>query len=1211
VFEGHRACALAGWGALVAALVFVAGCGADDVAPPPAAEDGGLDASTEAGPIEAGPADAGVDLGACGDEDGDGARSAACGGTDCDDANPARYPGATEVCDAADLDEDCDPDTYGFRDSDGDGYPDARCCNGLTCGDDCNDMRPGVNPAVPEVCNDVDDDCDGTTDEDLLVMVYTDADRDGFGAGRPTPGCPGAPGTVTNGDDCDDDRASTNPAAMEACDGTADDDCDGTVDEGCACVTGATRSCGSDVGECVAGTQSCIGGAWGSCTAVVPATETCNGLDDDCDGDSDEGLLALACFVDGDADGFGVGVAGPRCADPMRAAFDGCPIGTTNLASPADCDDARSAVNPAVLEVCDGLRDDDCDGVVDDGCECTNGTSRSCGSDEGACVAGVQNCVTGAWTGCPAVGPTAETCNGVDDDCDAMTDEGLLVGGCYLDRDADGYGAGAATTQCLDSSRVSTGTCPAGYTNLVAPIDCNDSRADTSPVATEFCDGLDNNCDGAVDNVAGAGAACTVGVGACAVVGVRACSGATLACMGAPGVPGAEVCNGIDDDCDGAADDGIELLFDCRRDVDGDGFGVGEPTTQCPDPSRLAFGRCPVGYTSAPELDCNDASIAIRPAATEACNGIDDDCDGFIDDVTPTLSALTISCGTLGPTFDPATTAYRVVMPLGTTSCVVQATVECPSASTLTTDGLSAMSGVGVRVDVPVSAFAWPLSVRVTAANGAARSYDVALVRSSLFFKASNTGDGDKFGYSIALSEDGSTLAVGAPREDSAATGIGGDQTSNAASDSGAVYVFRRSAGVWAQEAYLKASNTGGSDPIRNGGDEFGTSVTLSADGSALAVGAYLEDSAATGVGGDQMSNAASDSGAVYVFHRTMGVWAQEAYIKASNTDRPDGFGWSVALSADGSALAVGAYKEASVATGIGGDQTSNTAGGSGAVYVFRRAAGVWTQEAYVKASNTNAGDRFGWSLGLSADGAALAVAAPGEDSSATGIGGSQTSNGVSDAGAVYVFRRAAGVWGQEAYVKAARTASIDEFGWAIALTADGSALAVGVLRDSSAATGIGGDPSSFGPEGTGAVYVFRRTAGVWAQEAYVKASVPYEFDAFGTSVAFSADGSALAVGAIYEDSAATGIGGDQTNAGAILSGAAYVFRRTAGVWAQEAYVKASNTGPNDFFGAAVALSADGGVLAVGAQNEDAAATGIGGNQANDDSPNSGAVYVY
>jgi hypothetical protein len=265
------------------------------------------------------------------------------------------------------------------------------------------------------------------------------------------------------------------------------------------------------------------------------------------------------------------------------------------------------------------------------------------------------------------------------------------------------------------------------------------------------------------------------------------------------------------------------------------------------------------------------------------------------------------------------------------------------------------------------------------------------------YVKASNTDGCDLFGHSVSLSADGSRLAVGATRDDSNATGVGGNQADNGAAGSGAVYVFVRSGGAWTQEAYVKASNTGA-------GDQFGYSVSLSADGSRLAVGAYYEASNATGVGGDQANSSASFSGAVYVFVRSGGAWTQEAYVKASNTGAHDWFGLSVSLSADGSTLAVGAHLEDSNATGVGGDQANNSASSSGAVYVFVRSGGAWTQEAYVKASNTGASDQFGYSVSLSADGSTLAVAALGEDSNATGVGGDQANNSADGSGAVYVF---------------------------------------------------------------------------------------------------------------------------------------------------------------------------------------------------------------
>uniref|UniRef100_UPI0026385EFA FG-GAP repeat protein n=1 Tax=Acidovorax sp. TaxID=1872122 RepID=UPI0026385EFA len=461
-----------------------------------------------------------------------------------------------------------------------------------------------------------------------------------------------------------------------------------------------------------------------------------------------------------------------------------------------------------------------------------------------------------------------------------------------------------------------------------------------------------------------------------------------------------------------------------------------------------------------------------------------------------------------------------------------------------------------------------------------------------------------------ALSGDGNTLAVGAYQESSNATGINGDQANNAASQSGVVYVFTRSASTWSQQAYVKASNTGA-------GDNFGRSVALSGDGNTLAVGAYAEDSNATGVNavGGQANNSASDSGAVYVFTRSASTWSQQAYVKASNTGVDDNFGYSVALSGDGNTLAVGAWREDSNAIGINNDETNNSATDSGAVYVFTRSASTWSQQAYVKASNTGAGDNFGWSVALSGDGNTLAVGAWREDSNAIGINNDETNNSATNSGAVYVFTRSASTWSQQAYVKASNTEAVDLFGWSVALSSDGNTLAVGAHWEDSNAQGIGSDQGDNSANNSGAVYVFTRIGGTWSQQAYVKASNTGAYDLFSYRVALSSDGNTLAVGAWGEDSSATGVnaGGGQTDNAAGDSGAVYVFTRSASTWSQQAYVKASNTGGGNYFGISVALSGDGNTLAVGAYGEDSNATGINavGGQANNAASNAGAVYVY
>ncbi|HKY70672.1 MAG TPA: hypothetical protein VJL88_02030 [Nitrospira sp.] len=474
------------------------------------------------------------------------------------------------------------------------------------------------------------------------------------------------------------------------------------------------------------------------------------------------------------------------------------------------------------------------------------------------------------------------------------------------------------------------------------------------------------------------------------------------------------------------------------------------------------------------------------------------------------------------------------------------------------------------------------------------------------YLKASNTERSDLFGGQVALS--GDTLAVGAWHESSCATGINGDQNNNNCEFAGAVYVFvRNEEDMWLQQAYIKASNTGFFH-------KFGIALALSGD--TLVVGAPDENGCATGVNGNQQQTGCNGSGAVYVFTRAEGVWSQEAYVKPSHTDPQvfgGGFGGSVALW--GNTLAVGAHNEASCATGINGDQTNMGCPTAGAVYVFTRSSSGWTQQAYVKAPNTEASDRFGTSVALSED--SLAVGALFEASCAVGVNDDLLNNGCFGAGAVYVLRRSLGNWSHEAYVKASNTEFFDQFGSAVALSND--TLAVTAAGEDSCATGINGDQANNAcdnPAGTGAVYIFTRSASGWVQQAYVKASNTDPGDRFGVGLALLGD--ILAVGAPAEGSCATGVDGDQSNNSCgsppdtgsdSRAGAVYFFIRSAGVWSQQAYVKASNTGPNDRFGISVAL--DERTLAVGADLEASCARGINGDQQNDACSGAGAAYVY
>lgn len=431
-------------------------------------------------------------------------------------------------------------------------------------------------------------------------------------------------------------------------------------------------------------------------------------------------------------------------------------------------------------------------------------------------------------------------------------------------------------------------------------------------------------------------------------------------------------------------------------------------------------------------------------------------------------------------------------------------------------------------------------------------------VAQQAYIKASNTAAGDLFGV-VALA--GDTAVVGAP-------GQGVNQ-------SGAAYVFTRTGGVWSQQALLKASNA-------DTGDKFGSAVAISGD--TLVVGAFWESSNASGVNGDQTNNSLPASGAAYVFVRSGAVWTQQAYLKASAPGASNGFGEHVSI--DGDTIVVGAQSQGS---------------GSGAAYVFTRAGSVWSQQALLKASNQEERDFFGSAVSIS--GNTIVVGATQESSSASGVNGNQSDNGRYASGAAYVFTRSGSAWTQQAYLKASNPGVYDLFGSSVAI--DGDTLAVGATSEDSSSTGVNSTPNT-SASFSGAAYVFTRTAGVWTQQAYLKASNTEADDRFGTALAVSGD--RIVVVADGEDSAAVGVGGDQSSNLAGGSGAAYVFSRTGSTWTQQAYLKASNTGAADGL-LSVALS--GTTILCGAICEDSAATGIGGSQADNSASCAGAAYVY
>ena len=512
------------------------------------------------------------------------------------------------------------------------------------------------------------------------------------------------------------------------------------------------------------------------------------------------------------------------------------------------------------------------------------------------------------------------------------------------------------------------------------------------------------------------------------------------------------------------------------------------------------------------------------------------------------LASLALTVATLDQIFDPANTDYTASAGFLGVSTRVIATPEDPDASVRLNGSILAPGEPGRLVSL--AAGASTLTIAVTAADGTTtRSYEIEVTRGPLagvgqeaYVKASNTGFGDLFGNGVPLTE-----IAGLP-------------------------------------------------PI-GGGAAF--------SGDTLAAGAPREDSQAVGIDGIQFDDSSSNAGAAYLFQRRGADWDQAAYVKASNTDAGDLFGRSLAL--DGDLFAVGATGEDSAANRINGNQLDNSAGAAGAVYAFARdAARAWRQSAYLKASNSEAGDQFGGAV--SVHGNRVLVGARLEDSGALGVGGNQLDNSLNGAGAAYLFERGStGSWQQLAYIKATNPGSLDEFGTSV--TISGDTIAVGAWGEDGGARGIDGNQLDNSALDAGAVYLYQtNAAGNWTPAAYVKASNPRAFDQFGTAVAL--DGDLLAVGAPGQNSRASGIDGNELDQSLLDAGAVYVFERDAGGrWRQIAFVKASRPSAGDTFGASVALS--GNLLAVGAPGQNSSATGINGFEPDESSLNAGAVYLF
>lgn len=405
------------------------------------------------------------------------------------------------------------------------------------------------------------------------------------------------------------------------------------------------------------------------------------------------------------------------------------------------------------------------------------------------------------------------------------------------------------------------------------------------------------------------------------------------------------------------------------------------------------------------------------------------------------------------------------------------------------------------------------------------------------YLKASNPDPADYFGSGMAMSGDGMWLAVGALLEDS---GSRTNELDNTASDSGAVYVYRRSAAGWSQHAYLKVSNNA---PGRG----VGHALAMNFDGSLLVLGSH-SDSAAVGRGKSDTS--APGAGAALVFRRTQDSWAETAFLKGAEIVARSSFGYSVSLADDGNTLAV-------LARGLVGGV------GAGAVFLFRQSLeGGWRQIQNIPL--TTSADYQGEDVSLSRDGTRFVVTLPNTSEAAVyeDVGSTwmktdtlrdvnnatrvaMSGNGevvaISNIGErVLVFRRASGGnWREEAQLRATNQGAGDAFGYRVALNHDGTTLAVSSIAESSDGVGLQSDLGNNDAPTSGAVYLFRFASQAWTQHAFIKASNTEEGDVFAESIALSADGTTLAAGAVQESSDGTSPENNSTNA----SGAAYVYR--------------------------------------------------------------------
>ncbi|MFT5682807.1 MAG: hypothetical protein ACI8RZ_003731 [Myxococcota bacterium] len=568
------------------------------------------------------------------DADGDGFAAA----DDCDDSNADINPDVAEECDS--IDNNCDgaidegvTTTY-YADTDGDTYGDLSATKdacALPAGyvensDDCNDGDITISPNGSEVCDGVDNNCDGSTDEDAATDAatwYADTDADGYGDEKSTQSaCEQPSGYVDVAEDCNDADKLYNPEAEEEdCTDSNDYNCDGSV------------GYADDDGDGYAACEECDD----SDSAINPdGTEICDNQDNDCDGDIDEddATDAATWYADKDTDGYGDAASTTvACDEPSGYVSDD-----------TDCDDGSSTVNPAATEYCNSV-DDNCDGTIDedraaDAATWYADTDSDFFGDPDSTTASCSR-PTGYFadnTDCDdsdaAVNPDAdEECDSIDNNCDGTIDEDTAIDAdvWYRDADSDGYGNPDSTTNSCEQ--------PSGY--LADDSDCDDGNNTINPDADEECDSVDNDCDGTVDeddaidadtwyedfDSDGYGNDTISSVSCTAPSGYVGTGGDCVDNDSAINPGASEVCDESDNDCDGSIDDDDSSLDTSTTttwysDVDGDSYGS----------TTFTLDRCaqPSNYVE-DDTDCDDSDADVYPSAPNEVyhDGVDQDCDDF------------------------------------------------------------------------------------------------------------------------------------------------------------------------------------------------------------------------------------------------------------------------------------------------------------------------------------------------------------------------------------------------------------------------------------------------------------------------------------------------------------------------------------------------------------------------------------------------------